>query len=207
MLSCAVVMLATPFYESAKVQQLIQFVGPTVAVLAALFVIWRGGREVRRLRELRVEELALRAREFRHKQAVLGLELGRTVFKDPKACNALRMLDWLAYDYTADDGQRFRIHRSQIQRAMRVENLKFSPEEKFIRHSFEVLYDHLEVFENLVKLEVVNFAELEAGLSYYLRNLQRPGVWHPEFLERYDYEGAAEFLARFHVRPKVDPRD
>jgi hypothetical protein len=112
------------------------------------------------------------------------------------------MLDWLKAPYKNEEGEDLIVARSHIQNAMRPaspdgSSIIFTPTEKFIRTSFEALYDYLEQLENLLRLGLINFEDIETAFRYYMVRLHRPTIRHFEFLEYYDYPRAKSFLLRF----------
>jgi hypothetical protein len=187
--------------ESAKTLVDI-FVG-SLTIVAAPFAAYKALKEWGRSIEQRKEELKLRQREFRHRQAVFARDLMKEVFQDKRARSALRMLDWLRTEYQDESGEKYVVRRSEVQHALRTTREvcsgkeALSDKEEFIRNCFERLYDYWEQIEELIKLEVVNFEDLETVFRYYVLHILRPDVWHPGFLETYDYPRARGFISRF----------
>jgi Asp-tRNA(Asn)/Glu-tRNA(Gln) amidotransferase C subunit len=151
----------------------------------------------------RSEELTQRQLEFRHKQAVFSRDLIKDIFGDVWARAALRMLDWDLYDYEDPKGKRYQIARAEVKRALRTSNLDFSDKEVYIRACFESLYDYLEQMENLVRLEVINFEDIETTFRYYIVRALRADTAHSGFLDYYDYPRVKNFMARFPSRSSV----
>jgi hypothetical protein len=175
----------------------------SLTLVAAPFAAYRGLEEWRRATEQRREELLLRQREFRHKQATFARELVKDIFDDKKARAALKMLDWLYEVYVDEDEQEHEIRRAEVQSALRVTqsvlqgNETLSEKDVFIRNCFEALYNYLEQLENLIDLQVVNFEDIGTVFRYYMTRALRPDVAHLSFLDFYDYPRAKKFLLRF----------
>lgn len=166
--------------------------------------MFKGLAEWRRATEQRRDELALRQREYRQKQALFAREVVREIFADGRARAALKMLDWLNAEYTDDDGAKYQIRRDEIQTALRVTGgLVFKDEEVFVRTRFEALYDQLEQLEHLIELEVAAFEDVETAFRYYAVRAIRPKIEHFAFLDYYDYPRAKKFLLRFEGKEKV----
>jgi len=189
--------------ELATLQSLVTIIGGCIAAGAAIIVTFKALAEWRRAIEQRKEELTLRQREFRHKQATFARDLVKEVFADKKSRAALTLLDWLRADYEDDDGEKHEIRREEVQNAMRTSQLKFTDKEKFIRTRFEALYDYLEQIENLIELAVITFDDIETTFRYYMVRALRPEIRHLDFLNYYDYPKAKTFLGTFHERAKV----
>jgi len=183
--------------ELKDLESWVTIVGSAVAAGAAIFATFKALTEWRRATDQRKDELTLRAREFRHKQALLAREMVREVMSDKKARTALAMLDWLWNDYIDEEGITHRVKRDEIQYAMRANPKDCSDKEEFIRVRFEALYDHIEQLERLIQLEIVDFADVQTAFRYYMVRLLRPTIWHEEFLKYYDYPGAEAFIRRY----------
>lgn len=176
-----------------------------IGAAAAIFASFKALAEWRRSTQQRLEEHALRQREYRQKQAVFGRELIREVFSDAKAHTALRMLDYLDREYVDDDtGAKYRIRDLDIQPAMRPSSTEspFTTAEVFVRTRFECLYDYLEQIEHLIKLDVVAFEDVETAFRYYMVRAIRPNIEHFAFLDSDDYPRAKDFLRRFEGNDK-----
>jgi hypothetical protein len=106
----------------------------------------------------------------------------------------------LSFEYADDDGTKHRVRREELQPALRTSGLSFTSEQKFIRASFEALYDQLEQIEQLIGLELVNFEDIETVFRYYVRRALEPDVRHFAFLDEYDYPRAKQFLQRFEAK-------
>ena len=175
-----------------------------ITAATAIFATFKALSEWRRSIQQRKEELSLRQREFRHKQATFARDLVKEIFADKKARNALKLLDWIREVYEDDAGVMHEIKRDEIQQAMRPfkmnpmgdENI-FSDKEKFVRLQFEALYDYFEQLENMIGLSVVAFEDVESTFRYYMRRLLRPNIEHFEFLDYYEYPKAKAFLLRY----------
>src|SRR5262245_4512291 len=142
-----------------EIQALVAIIG-AVAAVGVLIASFKAIVEWQRATEQREEELKLRQREFRHKQATFARELTREVFSGPRARAALKMLDSLSFEYADDSGTKHRIRREELQPALRTSGLNFTDEQKYIRASFEALYDHLEQLEQLIGIDLINFEDI-----------------------------------------------
>jgi hypothetical protein len=182
--------------DLAAAESWVKIIGGAITAAAAIVAAFKALTEWRRSTEQRAEELRLRQREFRHKQAMFARDLISEVFADAKARAALRMLDWTEFDHTDEARTTYTVKQDEIKSAM---NPKRAADDKqvFIRTRFEALYDHLEQLEHLISLGIVDFDDVRIPFRYYMRNLLSPDIQHIEFLDYFDYPGAKAFAFRF----------
>jgi Asp-tRNA(Asn)/Glu-tRNA(Gln) amidotransferase C subunit len=177
-------------------------VGSAVAATCGgLVAAFKAIAEWRRATLQRRDELRQKALEFRHKQAVFSRDLIKDIFGDAWSRAALRMLDWDLNDYEDVKGTKYEISRAEVKRALRTSELHFSDTEVYIRTCFESLYDYLEQLENLIRLEVINFQDIETTFRYYAVRAVRPDTDHSSFFVYYDYPKAKQFIDRFQTLP------
>lgn len=185
--------------DVATTELWIKIMGGAIAAAAAIFATFKALAEWRRSTQQRAEELDLRQREFRHKQAIFARELILEVFADPKARAALTMLDWTEFDYEEKPGVSHTISQWEIKKAM-TSSEDADDKEVFIRTRFEALYDYVEQIEHLISLDIVNFADVDIPFRYYMENLLRPDIEHVKFLDDFGYPGAKAFAFRFQMK-------
>lgn len=172
-----------------------------VATGGGLVAAFKAVSEWKRATLQRRDELRQRELEFRHKQAVFSRDLIKDIFGDTCSRAALRMLDWDLNDYEDGKLAKYEISRAEVKHALRATNLRFSDKEVYIRSCFESLYDYLEQLENLIRLEVINFEDIETTFRYYMIRVVRPDTEHFDFFVFYDYPRAKQFIDRFQARP------
>lgn len=188
---------------AGDIQAWVTILGGVVTAVGILVASFKALVEWRRATEQREEELKLRQREFRQKQATFARELTREVFSDQYARAALKMLDSISFEYADENGAKHRIRIEELQPALRTSDFTFTDEQKYVRASFEALYDYLEQIEQLISLEVINFEDIETVFRYYMVRTLRPDVRHLDFLDHYDYPRAKQFLQRFEGKAKI----
>jgi hypothetical protein len=174
----------------------VKIAGGVIAAAAAILATFKALAEWRRSTEQRAEELNLRQREFRHKQAIFARDLISEVFEDRRSRAALTMLDWTSFDHKDEAGITYTIDQGEIKEAMNPSRAA-NEKEVFIRTRFEALYDHLEQIEHLISLGIVNFADVEIPFRYYMINLLSPDIRHDKFLDYFDYPGVKAFASHF----------
>jgi hypothetical protein len=186
--------------------QLVGIVGTLGAVVAGSIAAYKAIIELKRARLQRADELdqrkeALeqRKQEFRQKQAMFARDIIKDIQADKRASDALMMLDFGEYDYTdAEKNKTHHIKRGEIQRVLLSQEIpeeeRDPDKETFIRKSFERLYDHLEQVQNLLDVGVLNLADLETTLRYYMRIALEPDIEHMWFFDEFEYPGVKRFM-------------
>jgi acyl carrier protein len=140
-----------------------------------------------------------RASELRWNQARLAAELEDDMFvNDPQVFNALRMIDWGAYNFTIK-GTEVTITREEVQQSLNVEkNNELNPKDVFVRESFDRLFYRMGKLERAVRSELVLFEDVVSPMSYYVPFLLST---HRQVLEPYmrqlHHTDALTFMKRF----------
>ena len=144
-----------------------------------------------------------RARELRWNQAKLAVELEDDMFiNDPQAFNALRMIDWGAYDYTIK-GTAVMITRGEVQQAFNIDkNNELTPKSVFIRESFYRLFFYrMGKIERAVKSKLVRFEDVYSPMDYYVPFLRSThGQVLIPYMEQLHHTDALEFIKRFDIK-------
>lgn len=143
-----------------------------------------------------------RARELRWNQAKLAVELEDDMFiNDPQAFNALRMIDWGAYDYTIK-GTEVMITRGEVQQAFNIDkNNELTPKSVFIRESFDRLFYRMGKIERAVKSKLVRFEDVYSPMDYYVPFLRSThGQVLIPYMEQLHHTDALEFIKRFDIK-------
>lgn len=152
---------------------------------------------------------AQRARELRWGQAKIAAELeDDMLINDPQAFNALRMIDWSAYDFTIE-GKKVRITQDEVREALNVDNNDLSPSGVFIRESFDRLFYRMGKMERALRSNLVKFEDVCSPMDYYIPFLRSAygQVLIPymvqlhqadaiKFMKRFDASGQCQSAAR-----------
>jgi hypothetical protein len=139
-----------------------------------------------------------RARELRWNQARLSMELMDGMLSDPQAFNALRMIDWAAYEYQID-GKKVVINSGEVQEALDVENnTSLTPSGVFIRESFDKLFYHMGKIERSLKSNLIMFEDVRSPMEYYVPFLRSTyeKILTP-YMKQLHHNDALEFMNRF----------
>lgn len=142
---------------------------------------------------------AQRARELRWGQAKLAAELeDDMLIDDPQAFNALRMIDWTAYDFTIE-GKKVRITRDEVRKSLDVENNNnLPPNGAFIRESFDRLFYRMGKMERALKSNLINFEDVCSPMDYYVPFLRFVyGQTLVLYMEQLHQTDAIQFMKRF----------
>jgi hypothetical protein len=171
-----------------------------LTVAAGLATLWL---QLHRWREDRLKSigdqertLELRREELRWRKASLARDVLDQLFRDTRAFNAMRMLDWSGRTYEVD-GNRVVIGTQTMLHSLRIEELRFAPEEAFVRDSFESLFDHMQLIEHFLTMQLLEFDDVRYPFSYYADLMAKRKSVFAAFLSKYGYTLAMEFLNRF----------
>ena len=134
-------------------------------------------------------------RENRHRQAAAGLATLKDIFASERARAAMQMLDWSGRSYR-DGSLEHTIRTAHLGPALRVNNLDFSPIDRYIRDCFEDLYDHLELAQHCVSIGLLEFDDISVPLSYYCEKIADDLPAFSAFLDTYGYTKAKTFIIR-----------
>jgi hypothetical protein len=139
-----------------------------------------------------------RASELRWNQAKLSMELLDEMLSDPQAFNALRMIDWEAYEYQIED-EKVVITSQEVEEALKVENnTNLTPSGVFIRESFDKMFYHMGKIERSLKSNLIRFEDVRSPMEYYVPLLGTTyGKVLMLYMEQLHHNDALEFMKRF----------
>ena len=166
-----------------------------VAVIGGLIAAGKAVSEMHRANVQRTEDM-------RWKRAEMAKKCLDEIFADPLSSAALKMLDWNNRTYDKPGGRRSAAISHQYRRdALRIAGTLFSAEgeEQFIRDAFDALFDGLQMLEHFIRIDLIEFSDVQRPLAYYVKRLSSPAeypVIH-SFLQAYDFELSDSFLNRF----------
>lgn len=178
---------------AAKAAGLLTVIGGALAVWLQ-FRRWEHDRSQSLQEQARTR--ALRAEELRWRKASLARDALGEFLADPLAADAMRMLDWDGRDYKVGE-QTVTISQAKMLVALRIDNLKFSDEEVYVRDCFDAFFSHLQLIEHFLSVGLLEFKDVSYPASYYVGILARYRVQFEAFLSSYEYHKALAFLERF----------
>lgn len=147
---------------------------------------------------------AQRARELRWQQAKLAAELeDDMLINDPQSFNALRMIDWGAFQFTVE-GKTVRVTQDEVQEALNVENNdNLPPNGVLVRESFDRLFYRLGKIERALGSNLIRFEDVCSPMDYYVPFLRSTyGKVLLPYMEQLHHTDALKFMKRFDDRPK-----
>ena len=164
------------------------------AVLTALlgavgFFISQGKARIQRR-----EELAQRERELRWRQASAAWTSIEKLEADPKAAEAMLMLDWdgRSYPTGAPPEQQWSLTQSQMLKALRTDDISFSAHEAYVRDVFDRLFWHFEWFQSQINAGLITLSHIHFPISYYVSLMNKNWDIFENYLLSYNYLGAAQ---------------
>ncbi|KHT53275.1 hypothetical protein RJ44_19960 [Alteromonas macleodii] len=167
----------------------VELIAKLIAIFVGLVGVWRAIFEMRQNR---------RQREVEHhwKQSSQAKSLVDDIKSDYRCASALQMLDWAGREYRISDERKEVISEEEFASAMRINDLKFTRKEAFVRDCFDRFLERLESIEHYIRIDLIRFSDVNVPLAYYAKNAQsRPYLM--KFIRSYQYELAESFLNRF----------
>ena len=161
-----------------------------IGMIVGCLAIFKGFSELSQSR-------LLRERELRWSQAKVAKDLLSEFESNDEYKRACRMLDWKKYCFELSVNESYTITRAEVLHALRVEKLVFSDKERFIRESFIELFHCFEWLEHFVDRDLIGVADIKPVLAYRVESMVLHVEVFNQFLNKYDYTEAVQFLERF----------
>lgn len=109
-----------------------------------------------------------RTKEHRWNQAHLAMELIDGLMSDPRAFEALRMIDWESREYQIGGGKAQVITSAEVRDALDVRNNEqLTPSGVYIRESFDRLFHHMGKIERALRSDLVVAEDVRSPLLTY----------------------------------------
>lgn len=114
------------------------------------------------------------------------------------------MLDWSGRRYAINDEVADEVYWEDLPAALRVSGGPvpgFTAKEMYIRDCFDALFDSMNMLEHYLRTELLEFADVQFPLAYYVRllNQRLPAATVDAYLNDYGFELASKFLRRYTV--------
>jgi hypothetical protein len=166
-----------------------------VGVLGGLVAAYMAIVQFRRSTDQRREDL-------RWRRAEMAKTCVDEIRRDPLANSALKMLDWTGLKYPRPSGgETGQIDHAQRRAALRTTETQFASNDDgpFIRDAFDALFDGFERMEHLIRIDLIEFADVGPPFRYYVKKLASSMERAPieAFLVAYEFDLASRFLGRF----------
>lgn len=160
------------------------------ATIGGLIAAFKAIVELRRNREQRQVEL-------HWKKAHEAKKLLDELFDNNYSRNAMRMLDWSGRDYQIKNDFTEKITTEDVLIGLRVNDLKFSAKEAFIRDCFDQFFERLEYMQHLINIDLIEFKDISGPIEYYIELMGNNKKVFYDFLTFYDYSGTLSLFEKF----------
>lgn len=172
------------------VKDIIQGVFWLVGIGVGLIAAFRG------LSEMRANRIQ-RERDFVWNRVRLAHEMMQELWTIPAVNHAFRMVSWKKQKHEIEKGKVIELTKAQVLHALRVDNLRFTDEEKFVRSCFADLFHRIGRIEHFIKRELIDFEDVSD--SFLERSNQFHEDWdvYEKFIRRYQIFQCLEFFSRF----------
>jgi hypothetical protein len=198
---CSAVFWGCSIAEAAEVSELSRFsmgdfkdvatgMAALIGAIVAIYGVRNGLRSARRA----LEE---KQKENRQRQLSASRDALKDIFDDPLARAAMQMMDWSGRTFI-HDSQVYQVFWQELKPALvnHITRDGFTPQQEFIRDSFETLFDHMQLLAHFIENEYLNEADIAVPLKYYAdRVVAYPETYDP-FLLAYGYDEARKLMIR-----------
>lgn len=163
-------------------------------------------REEERRKELHEATLSReqRDREQQWRKAGLAREMLKEMLTDPRATDAMLMLDWGSREYDVDDVW-MTITKEEVLEALRIEDEVFEDHEVYVRDCFDAFFGTMQMTQYNIDIDLVNRSDVDYPFSYYASKMQDDKEAFLKFLTKYRYDLALKFLDTFRSWSGSDP--
>lgn len=167
--------------------------GFSVAIITA----WQG---LKKAHEDRKDALAQAKRDLQWRQTVEAQSAVRRLVCDPRAQNAMIMLDWDGREFEIKPGQRETISYAERQKALRTSPENFKAKEVFIRDCFDGLFDQFQMIQQEISNKLFDVEHIYYPIAYFSRVMWHPMNWpvFEAFLKTYGYPLARDLIEATH---------
>ncbi|WP_250475039.1 hypothetical protein [Caballeronia sp. GAFFF1] len=135
------------------------------------------------------------------------LDLFDKIYEDPMSSTALKLLDYESYPVTFPKplGEETKlIGRKEMLGCLRVDNLRFSEEEMYIRDCFDVLFVNATKLALLYNRSFVNMSDVAAMFGFFFARMRRDDqppnnewIVFKTYLEAFRYTSLITFVDEF----------
>jgi hypothetical protein len=152
-------------------------------------------RAVYELREGRKQ----RQKDLRWKQANTAYSLIKEMLSESDAVNTITMMDWTGREYEITPKVSEVINFEDVRAALRIDNLRFTDKEVYIRDCFDTFLFHIVLFEQAINNGLIGFQDVIFPMKYYLRSIKKLKLEDilNTYMEEYLYHDAMAFFKRF----------
>lgn len=169
-----------------------------VGAVGVVIAVWKALQEARFARELRESEL-------KWKKSNLAREVLKDMKDDEGLNAALMMIDYSDRYHQPSEDHKIRVTDDFVKKALRTANLSLTPDEEYIRASFDALLTQIQNIEHYVETDLLNFEDVRLFFDYYVTSLaeKRYALDLLEYIIQYKFHKVDKFLERFPEWRKV----
>ena len=171
-----------------------------VAVVVGLVAAFKAIHEIREGREQR-------ERELNWNRVKLAHEMTEVLWNCAAVKCAIRMLQWKKHSYTLEDGRSVILRKCDVLRALRVDELRFTEEERYVRNCFADLFARLGRIEHFIKRGLIDLDDIRDAFLERAARFSDDWPIYKAFMLRYSHLNAIDFLLRFEEVSNCDRRD
>jgi hypothetical protein len=168
----------------------------------AIFTAWQG---LKKAHEDRKDALDQAKRDLQWRQTVEAQKAVRRLVGDPRAQNAMIMLDWSDREFEIAPDQTDTISFVERQNALRTDPEIFDAKEMFIRDCFDALFDQFQMIQQEINNKLFDVEHVYYPVAYFSRLMwlptDRPVI--QAFLEKYGYPLAKDLIEATHSHSSV----
>lgn len=179
-------------------KEIIQTISEIVLIVGGLLTAYK---LITEMKQARIQKHM----DLRWKQANAAREMLKEMFAAPLVNDATIMLDWSGREFAITPTQKATITFEEVQNALRTDNLIFTAKEVYIRDCADAFLFHVELIEQAIRNELIEFKDIKFPMEYYIATLRKNDLYnaYTQFIKEYDYKNAERFFSRFHAKLKT----
>ncbi len=176
----------------------IELIAQIIAIVGGLIAAYKIITEMQQSRIQRHQDL-------RWKQSNAAREFLKEVLTSKTANDATIMMDWSGRSFEIAPNTFTAITFEDVQDALRIDNLTFTPKEVYIRDCADAFLFHVELIEQAIRNDLIEFRDIKFPLTYYVNALRKNNLYnaYAAFIKEYEYKNAEKFLTRFNAKLKT----
>lgn len=173
----------------------IEIITQIIAIVGGLIAAYKIITEIK---QSRIE----RHRDLRWKQSNSAHELLKEMLASKLVCDATVMIDWTGREFTLPSDNKKIIIFTEVEKALRTDNLVFTEKEVYIRDCADAFLFHVELIEQAIRNELIEFRDIKFPMTYYVSALRKNNLYNAylTFIKEYEYNNAERFLNRFNAK-------
>jgi hypothetical protein len=173
----------------------VELITHTVAIIGGLIAAYK---VIVELHQNRIQ----RHQDLRWKQANAARELINEMLASPLANDATIMMDWTGREFQIKDERITTITFEDVQNGLRTDNLNFTSKEVYIRDCTDAFLFHVELIEQAIKNELIEFKDIKFPMEYYISAMKKNDLYNVyiNFIKEYNYKNSERFFSRFNVK-------